>query len=119
MRNQLSKFGYRYDISLTGLFFPLYLQVIQSQTYTLYWIKPSLTDTTWASFANLCLIFGVSSFTLSLSKAEADCIAFAMFLAQFLILLKWKDSFSPSFTQWFHDLQFFIKLEKIKFSLRG
>ena len=61
----------------------------------------------------LLAIFVVSLPALSLSKTEA------MFLTQRLILLKWKDTFPPSFTQWVHDLLFFIKLEKIKYSLRG
>lgn len=64
-------------------------------------------------------IFGTSRDLHRLSKPEADCVAFATLLARRLILLKWKDAHPPSFTHWIRDLLHFLKLEKIKYSLRG
>lgn len=50
---------------------------------------------------------------------ECFCIAFAPLVARRKILLLWKSSQPPFFKSWLHDLLFLLKLEKIKFSLRG
>lgn len=64
-------------------------------------------------------IFGVPPDTIVLSKAEADCVAFATLLARRLILFKWKEAHPPTFTHWIRDILYFLKLEKIKHSMRG
>lgn len=64
-------------------------------------------------------LFGTSRVTLTLSKSEADCIAFVTLLARRLILLRWKGASPPTFTHWISDVLYFLKLEKLKHSLRG
>lgn len=64
-------------------------------------------------------IFGAFRDHLKLSKTQSDCIAFATFIARRLILLKWKDPHPPTFTHWIENVLYFLKLEKIKHSLRG
>ena len=64
-------------------------------------------------------IFGVPPDSLMLSKAEANCIIFSTLLARCLILFRWKDAHPPTFIHWVRDILYFLKLEKIKHSLRG
>ena len=64
-------------------------------------------------------IFGASPDQLKLSKTQSDSIAFVTFIARRLILLNWKDPHPPTFTHWIEDVLYFLKLEKIKHSLRG
>ena len=46
-------------------------------------------------------------------------IAFTTLLARCLILFKWKQQTPPSFSKWIQDIFFFLKLEKIKYTLKG
>lgn len=67
----------------------------------------------------LIALFGITPASYNFTKIQSDCIAFIMLLAKRLILLKWKDRKPPTPTQWIRDVLFFLKLEKIKHSLRG
>lgn len=67
----------------------------------------------------LIAIFGVADETLGLNANQSDIIAFTSLLARRRILLVWKSSTSPSASVWLEDVMFFLKLEKIKFTLRG
>lgn len=64
-------------------------------------------------------IFGTYPDHLKLSKAQTDWIAFVNFSARCLILLKWKDPHPSTLMHWSKYVLFFLKLEKIKYSLRG
>ena len=46
-------------------------------------------------------------------------MAFTTLLARRLILMKWKSSAPPSHIQWIRDVLYYIKLEKIRSTLRG
>ena len=48
-----------------------------------------------------------------------DVVAFTTLLARRLILLNWKRPVPPSHTRWLKEIMFYLKLEKIKFTLRG
>lgn len=68
----------------------------------------------------LVAIFGVSEdATLNLSRKQLDIIAFTSLLARRRILLSWKAPHPPARSRWLEDVMFFLKLEKIKFRLRG
>lgn len=64
-------------------------------------------------------IFGVAPMEISLSVAQGDAVAFSSLLARRLLLLKWKSAKPPSHSQWVHNVMSFLKLEKLKYSLRG
>lgn len=65
----------------------------------------------------LTAIFGISADTVT--KIQADVIAFTSLLARRRILFGWKSSTPPSLARWMEDIMLFLKLEKIKFTLRG
>lgn len=46
-------------------------------------------------------------------------IALTTLLARRLILFKWKQHTPPSFSHWIKDVMYFLKLEKIKYTLKG
>ena len=56
---------------------------------------------------------------ISLSVAQGDAVAFSSLLAWRLLLLKWKSAKPPSHSQWEHNVMSFLKLEQLKYSLRG
>ena len=62
-------------------------------------------------------VFGISP--PNLSKYKAHLIAFTTLLARRLILMKWKSPAPPSHIHWIRDVLHFIKLEKIRCTLRG
>lgn len=64
-------------------------------------------------------IFGVSPDELVITSLQDNVIAFASLIARRKILFLWKSSQPPSFKSWLQVLLFLLKLEKIKFSLRG
>ena len=64
-------------------------------------------------------VFGVVSQEIHLSRQEKNMIAFASLLARRLILLKWKEKFSPTFKAWVNDVMHHLTLEKIRYSTRG
>ena len=57
--------------------------------------------------------------TLSLPSRVGCVLAFTTLLARRLILLNWKNPRAPSLINWKRDLLSSIKLEKLRFSLRG
>lgn len=64
-------------------------------------------------------IFGVPLDPDTVTKAQSDVIAFTSLLARRRILLGWKSPTPPSIARWLEDVMLFLKLEKIKFTLRG
>lgn len=46
-------------------------------------------------------------------------IAFSTLLARRLILLKWKQQAPPSFVHWIKEVLYFLKLERIKYTIKG
>ena len=64
-------------------------------------------------------LFGVTPEHLGLTKAQSNSIAFLTLLARRLVLIKWKDCRPPTFTHWVKDALYFLKLEKIRHSLKG
>lgn len=50
---------------------------------------------------------------------QLDVIAFASLLARRRILLNWKSANAPKASLWVRDLMLFLKLEKIKYTIRG
>ena len=64
-------------------------------------------------------IFGVPLNHSQFSKQKLNVLAFASLIARRCILLHWKSPKPPADKSWETDLMSFLKLEKIKFSLRG
>ena len=74
--------------------------------------------------ANICssplvALFGVLPIGHSLPSHFCDLVAFLTLLARRIILLHWKNPRAPSHSQWIRDALYFMKLERIKYSLRG
>lgn len=67
----------------------------------------------------LLFLFGVNSDGLALPAGGQRIIVFSTLLARRLILLKWKDAAPPKVSHWVRDVLFHLKLEKIRFVLRG
>ncbi len=64
-------------------------------------------------------IFGGPEDINTMSKIKMNITAFTSLIARRRILLQWKSSLPPSFKSWIGDVMSFLKLEKIKLSLRG
>ncbi len=64
-------------------------------------------------------VFGVPEQGTVMSKNCQDACAFVCLLARRRILLDWKSSKPPLVSLWLSDVMLFLKLEKIKYSLRG
>ena len=64
-------------------------------------------------------IFGYSPITFSLPNHKARLVAFSTLIARRLILMKWKSADPPSHLHWIRDMLHFIKLEKIRCTLRA
>ena len=54
-----------------------------------------------------------------MSNKLKNVVAFATLLARRRILLEWKSEHSPKASAWMSDLMLFLKLEKIKYTVRG
>jgi len=68
----------------------------------------------------ICALFGLTpeeSRTVLPAKAYV-VIAFTTLLARRLILFRWKQQAPPSFSHWVNDVMYFLKLEKIKYTLK-
>ena len=63
--------------------------------------------------------FGATPEHLGLTRALSNSITFLTLLARRLVLIKWKDCRPPTFTHWVKDALYFLKLEKIRHSLKG
>lgn len=64
-------------------------------------------------------IFGVPKTIFNLNNIQKDVISFSSLIARRRILLYWKSTSPPTINSWIEDMMKFIKLEKIKFTLRG
>lgn len=64
-------------------------------------------------------IFGVTSIDRPVRNKLKDNIAFASLLARRRLLLDWKSQHPPKASLWLRDLMMFLKLEKIKYTMRG
>ena len=64
-------------------------------------------------------IFGVPGEGISLQNKIKNVLAFSTLLARRRILLEWKSSHPPKASSWMKDLILFLKLEKIKYCIRG
>lgn len=64
-------------------------------------------------------IFGKPPDDLHVTNIQNNVIAFSSLVARKRILLMWKSKQPPSIKVWLHDILSLLKLEKIKFSLRG
>ncbi|CAJ1062856.1 LINE-1 reverse transcriptase -like protein [Xyrichtys novacula] len=64
-------------------------------------------------------IFGVLPRELTYNRTTQNGIAFLTLLARRKILLEWKSSHAPQSHSWLKDVMAYLKLEKIKFDLRG
>lgn len=98
----------------------------------MFWSCPSLYNY-WSEIFNtisICIktpldlnastaLFGVPPIDTSLSKYKADFIAFTTLLARRLILLRWKSSSPPSHSQWIMEILRCVKMEKIRYTIRG
>ena len=64
-------------------------------------------------------IFGFSTERSPPPGVQSDILAFTSLLAGPRILLLWKSSKPPSVTSWLRDVIHFLKLEKIRFTMKG
>ena len=64
-------------------------------------------------------IFGIPDEEIALTNKQVNVIAFASLIARRRILLQWKSKSPPSAKAWLIDVMSFLKLEKIKFTIRG
>lgn len=97
----------------------------------MFWACPNLQQY-WAEIFNtlseayefyvapnpISAIFGVSP-SSDLPKALKRAISFTTLLARRLILLNWKVSHSPSHVRWLREVLYNLKIEKLRFSIRG
>ena len=64
-------------------------------------------------------IFGIPVDYNRYTSKHLDILAFTSLLARRQLLLNWKSTKAPSSSRWLSDVMSFLKLEKIKYSLRG
>lgn len=64
-------------------------------------------------------IFGVPGEGIAMANKIKDVFSFATLLARRRILLEWKSAHPPKPSVWLNDLMLFLRLEKIKYSIRG
>ncbi|MBN3289039.1 LIN1 transcriptase, partial [Polypterus senegalus] len=90
---------------------------------TLFWTKifNYLSDSLGLTIPPnpLTAVFGVLPEGLKVEKDKQIVIAFTTLLARRLILINWKNPNSPLLSQWETDVLYYLKLEKIKYSVRG
>ena len=66
----------------------------------------------------LIAIFGIPDASLALNSKQKDIISYTSLLARRSLLLHWKSAKYPSIYRWLKDTTSFLKLEKIKYTLR-
>ncbi len=65
-------------------------------------------------------IFGVQgNGDLLMPRSKENVVAFATLMARRRILMGWKSPTPPKVSVWLSDMMMFLKIEKIKFFLRG
>ncbi len=67
----------------------------------------------------LMSIFGIIPEGMELPVGGHKIVAFTTLLARRLILLRWKEAVPPSVSHWIRDVLSNLKLEKIRYTLRG
>lgn len=67
---------------------------------------------------SLTVLLGIHSIAIS-PKATQQVAAFATLLARRFILLKWTHPSPPTHNGWIHERLLYIKLGRVRFSLRG
>ncbi|GCB74371.1 hypothetical protein scyTo_0003461 [Scyliorhinus torazame] len=67
----------------------------------------------------LVAIFGVSEKPERMERRKANVLAFASLIARWRILLEWRLVSPPGVVAWLGHLYDFLRLEKIKYELRG
>lgn len=82
----------------------------------MFWLCPKLSSF-WRDVWNTIGLIPVETHVLLLNKANV-VVAFSTLLARQLILLKWKQQ-TPFFTKWIKVVLYFLKLEKIMYTLKG
>ncbi len=98
----------------------------------MFWICPALSSFWGSVFYSLSAItsvdttpspiiglFGVVPSRYALPTNFLHFVAFLTLLARRVILLNWKSPQPPSHAWWMKDVLFFMKLEKIRYSLQG
>uniref|UniRef100_A0A3B1IPQ1 Reverse transcriptase domain-containing protein n=1 Tax=Astyanax mexicanus TaxID=7994 RepID=A0A3B1IPQ1_ASTMX len=96
----------------------------------MFWLCPSLFKFWTEIFSTLSevfgmqldpnpvtAIFGVLPSALLMSKHHSDFVAFVTLLARRLILLKWKLSAPPMYSEWIRDVLRYSTLERIRCTL--
>ena len=98
----------------------------------MFWTCPTLHDF-WKSvidtlskvigqpldYSPYIAIFGTMPPEVSLNNVKGNVLAFCTLLARRLILFRWKDPLPPTYSHWIREVMQFIKLERIRYSLRG
>lgn len=64
-------------------------------------------------------IFGTPVKPGQLNLVQREIINFTSLIAKRRLLLQWKSPNAPSVSQWLKDTMLFLKLEKIKYTMRG
>ena len=67
----------------------------------------------------LMAIFGVRGNDTATATNKKNVIAFATLIARRRILLEWKSQLPPKASVWLSDMMMFLKIEKVKYFLRG
>lgn len=107
-------------------------QLSPANLILMFWLSPQLqsywtmafvilSDTVCVKIDSnpLSALFGVSPSLSPLNAAQKDVLAFTTLLARRVILTKWKAHKPPSYTHWLRDVLHFLKLDKLRMSLRG
>ena len=63
-------------------------------------------------------LFGVVTQNFVLNNNKLRLLSFATLIARRQILIRWKECNPPTFAQWVRDMLYFIKLEKIRYSVK-
>lgn len=97
----------------------------------MFWSCPKLTDF-WSKIFDtlqiayhfvadphpLSALFGIPNNNILTAEARHS-MAFCTLLARRLILLNWKHNLPPSYTRWVKEVLHNLKLERLRFSLKG
>ncbi len=67
----------------------------------------------------LTSLFGITPDGIQLPVGGHKVIAFTTLLARRLILMRWRDAAAPSFSHWIREVLFNLRLEKIRYTIRG
>ena len=98
----------------------------------MFWSCPGLAiywNKIFDTFSNICnstidpnpvtALFGALPEGSQVPAGRAEAIAFSSLLARRLILFNWKKKTPPSHKHWVEDVMAHLKLEKMKYTIRG